>query len=70
VDALDGNKVLHRFGPHVDESAQAVVLAEVTTSRFVAGRAVLDFSDSIEPDERRLLTVAPQPQRLLCRRLY
>src|SRR5262249_38349065 len=64
---LDGNEalVVLRSGADVDESAQAVVLAEMATRVFVARCAVFDLADSVEADERRLQAVAPQTERFL-----
>src|SRR5580704_5326824 len=64
-DALEGHEVLYRFGSHVNEGAQTIVLAEIATGRFIARCAVLDLAHGLEPDERRLLPVAPQTQRFL-----
>src|ERR1700758_3083222 len=58
-DALDGYEVLYRFGSYVDEGTQTVVFAEVAAGRFIARRAVLNLADGVEPDKRRLQSVAP-----------
>src|SRR5580700_6955322 len=64
-DALEGHEVFYRFGSYVDEGAQTVVFAEVAAGPFIARCAVLDLADGLEPDERRLLPVAPQTKRFL-----
>src|SRR5277367_539852 len=60
-DFLNGDYAQFIFGcgSDIDESAQAVILAEIAAGRFVAGGAVLNFSDSIEADEGCLLAVLP-----------
>src|SRR5579875_2872233 len=65
--ALYRDEILGRLGAHVNESAQAIVLAKIASSGFVAGSAVFDFPDRIESDERGPPAVAPQPQRFLRR---
>ena len=65
-DLLDGHEVLRlqRLGANVDESSQAIVLAEIAARVFVASGAVLDLANGIESDESGLLPVLPQAQRL------
>src|SRR5262249_52839011 len=46
---------------HVDESAQAFVLAEITARVLVAVRVVADLFDLVQPDETRLPPVIPKP---------
>ena len=64
-DFLDRHKrqIVFGRGSHVDESAQAIVLAEIAARGFIARGAVFDFTHRLESDERRLQSVAPQPQR-------
>ncbi len=64
-DALDRNKVLNWLCAHVDESAQAIVLAEIATRGFVARGAVLNLADRVQADESGLLAISPEPQCLL-----
>src|ERR1700733_5698463 len=67
-DFLDGDKaqIILRLRPNVDESSQAVVLAEMATRLFVARRPILDLSHGVESNERSRLTVSPQAERFLC----
>src|SRR5215469_4005531 len=65
-DALDRHEVLYRLGPDIDKGAQAVVLAEIATRRFIAGGAVFNLAHRVQADERGLPAVAPQAQRFLC----
>jgi hypothetical protein len=52
-------------GIYVDERAQAIVLAEVATSVFVARGVIVDICDRFQANEGRLLAVGPEPQGLL-----
>src|ERR1700733_13867207 len=52
---------------HIDKGSQAVVLAEIAASIFVAGGGGADVRDFFEADESGLLSVAPEPQSFLCR---
>src|SRR5580692_7178693 len=65
-DLLYGDKahVVRRRGSYIDEGAQTIVLAEMTTRLLVSGRAVFDFSHGIQTDKCRLLADTPQSQRL------
>ncbi len=58
-------EVILGFGSDINERPQTVVLAEMATRVLVARSAVLDLAHRVQADKRRLLTVAPQPQRFL-----
>src|SRR5262249_7151135 len=48
----------------VDEGPQTFVLAEIAARVLVAVSVVRDLPDLIQPDEARLQTVLPEPDRL------
>src|ERR1700722_554731 len=68
-DFLYGDKahVVRWCRSYIDKCAQAIVLAEMTARLLVSGRAIVDFSHSIQSDKCGLLAIAPKSQRL-CRR--
>ena len=49
---------------HVNEGAQAFVLAEVAARGFRAGRLILDPLDRLNADKGRLTSVVPKPSGL------
>ena len=54
---------IHHRGLHVDERAQALILAEVTAGSFLARGLVTDLRDGVHPDEGGHAAVVPQAAR-------
>ena len=49
---------------HVDERAQAVVLAEIAAGVFVARGAIADVLDGLDTDKRSAMPILVEPDRL------